>query len=82
MSPQFTCSSDLLEGQLGVMAAAQLVALLAQDRLPPEIIDPKYPVALVEMAESMAIGRYGADLRRRSPTVQAFVPSIVLPSGL
>lgn len=54
-----------LEGQLAVMAAAQLVALLAQDRLPPEIMDPKYPVALGEMADPFAVRAQALDLLQR-----------------
>ncbi len=58
-------SETPVEGQLGVLATAQLVALLAQDRLPPEIMDPKYPVALGEMVDPFEMRVQVLDLLQR-----------------
>jgi hypothetical protein len=74
-------SETPVKGQLGVMAAAQLVALLAQDRLPPEIMDPKYPVALDEMADPFVVRAQVLDLLQRLARGEADAATAVPPAS-
>ena len=67
-------------GQLGVMAAAQLVALLAQDRLPPEIMDPRYPVALGDRVDPFEVRAQVLDLLQRLVRGEADAAPAVPPA--
>jgi len=69
------------EGQLGFVAAAQVVYLLAQDRLPPEITDPRYPIALGETADPFAVRAQALDLLRRLAEGEAVPEAATAPSS-
>lgn len=66
------------EGQIGFLAAVRVVYLLAQDRLPPDITDPRYPIALGETADPFAVRAQALDLLQRIDEAEA-VPAAATP---
>ena len=68
-------------GQLGFAAAAQVVYLLAQDRLPPELTDPRYPIALGDMDDPFAVGAHALDLLQRLAKGEAVPEAATAPSS-
>jgi hypothetical protein len=66
-------------GQLGWVAAAQLVSALAQDRLPPEITDPRYPIAQGEAADPWVLRLELLDLMHRLARDEAVPPARTAP---
>jgi len=66
-------------GQLGVMAAVQVVSSLAQDRLPPEVNDSRYPVALGDAADPFALRTEALDLLYRMAREEAVPPAPAIP---